>query len=269
MRDITPLNIQHQISYYMKYGNARTSSALSPNSVNGIITVIQSSMKTAYLLGYLDEYVADRIKRPHMTEKKVDCFTLKEQTKIENYCLNSNRKKLIGIILCLYTGVRVGELLALEWSDVDFANKFIHISKTCYNSPQGRIVGSPKTKSSHRIIPIPKQLIPLLKTLKRQTESGYVIESADGQPVGIRSYQRSFELMLKRLNIPHHGIHALRHTFATRAIECGMDVKTLSEILGHKNAQITLNRYSHSLIEHKIEMMNKLGTQLSSFKAVK
>ncbi|MCI8369923.1 MAG: tyrosine-type recombinase/integrase [Clostridia bacterium] len=78
-------------------------------------------------------------------------------------------------------------------------------------------------------------------------------------PVSVRSYQRSFELLLKKLNIPHKGFHALRHTFATRALECGMDVKTLSELLGHKNTGITLNRYAHSLIEHKTEVMNRLG----------
>ena len=78
----------------------------------------------------------------------------------------------------------------------------------------------------------------------------------------LRSYQKTFERLLKRESIPHKGFHALRHTFATRALECGMDVKMLSEILGHKNATITLNRYAHSLLEHKQEMMNKLGKLL-------
>jgi integrase len=78
----------------------------------------------------------------------------------------------------------------------------------------------------------------------------------------MRSYQRTFESLLIKLNIPHKGFHALRHTFATRALECGMDVKTLSEILGHKNPTITLNRYVHSLLEHKTEMMNRLGKLL-------
>ena len=78
----------------------------------------------------------------------------------------------------------------------------------------------------------------------------------------VRSYQKTFELLLKRLRIPHKGFHSLRHTFATRALECGMDVKTLSEILGHKNPTITLKRYAHSMMEHKAEMMNRLGKLL-------
>lgn len=78
----------------------------------------------------------------------------------------------------------------------------------------------------------------------------------------VRSYQNTFKLLLKRLKIPHKGFHAIRHTFATRALECGMDVKTLAEILGHKNPTITLKRYAHSMMEHKKEMMNRLGELL-------
>ena len=78
----------------------------------------------------------------------------------------------------------------------------------------------------------------------------------------LRSYQKTFELLLKRLDLPRKGFHSLRHTFATRALECGMDVKMLSELLGHKNATITLNRYAHSLLEHKTDMMNRLGKLL-------
>ena len=83
--------------------------------------------------------------------------------------------------------------------------------------------------------------------------------SNGSKPVSIRSYQESFSNLLKRIGVPHEGFHALRHTFATRAIECGMDVKSLSEILGHKNPTITLKKYVHSLMEHKKDMMNKLG----------
>ena len=108
------------------------------------------------------------------------------------------------------------------------------------------------------MIPLPKQLLPILKALKKRSDSPFVV-SANGKPVSVRSYQRSFELLLKKSDIPHKGFHSLRHTFATRAIECGMDVKTLSEILGHKNPTVTLNRYAHSLMEHKQAMMNRLG----------
>ena len=83
--------------------------------------------------------------------------------------------------------------------------------------------------------------------------------------ISIRSYQRTFSLLLNKLDIPHRGFHSLRHSFATRALECGMDVKTLSEILGHKSPTVTRNRYVHSLMEHKKEMMNRLGRLLGFF----
>ena len=96
-------------------------------------------------------------------------------------------------------------------------------------------------------------------------DSEYVV-SARGKPVSVRTYQKSFEAIQEKLKIKKRGFHALRHTFATRALECGMDVKTLSEILGHKNSAITLNRYAHSLFEHKAAMMNKLGNSLLKVK---
>ena len=168
---------------------------------------------------------------------------------------------MLGILMCLYTGLRIGELLALEWSDVNFEKQELYVRKTCYDRVGERVISSPKTKSSVRIIPIPKQIIPALTKLKVTGMCQYVI-SDHGQYVSIRSYQRSFALLLKKLCIPHRGFHALRHTFATRALECGMDVRTLAEILGHKNPTVTLNRYAHSLMEHKREMMNRLGENL-------
>lgn len=137
---------------------------------------------------------------------------------------------------------------------------------TCYdgqdeNGKSCRITGTPKTETSKRIIPIPKQLIPHLREIKKRSTSKYVVGNGS-KIITVRSYQRSFELLLQKQKISHHGFHALRHTFATRAIECGMDVKSLAEILGHKNPTITLKRYVHSFMEHKREFMNRLGKLL-------
>lgn len=262
LSEVTPLILQTFISDLLVNGNKRTGKGLATNSIKSIISIIQNSLKTANLIGYLSEYTANRIRCPKIIEKKVDCFTFSEQKKIETFVISSGKAKMLGILVCLYTGLRLGELLALTWADVDFFQKTISINKTCrdgkLNGGCVRIVNSPKTESSVRRIPIPCRLLPYLKKMKKQAKSEYVIEYKE-KPVRVRSYQRSFELLLKRLNIPHKGFHSLRHTFATRAIECGIDVKSVSEILGHKNAAITLNRYAHSLWEHKVEMMNKLG----------
>ena len=261
LSDLSPLILQPLITELLQNGNKKTGKGLSANSVNAVISVIQSSLKTAHLLGLTDEYTADKLKRPKLKEKPVECFALAEQKQIEQAILNGKKDKLYGIILCLYSGLRIGELMALQWSDIDFVKGVLTVSKSCHDGKDGLIIDEPKTATSRRMIPLPKQLLPMMKALKRRSVSPFVV-SASGNPVSVRSYQRSFELLLKKLKIPHKGFHSLRHTFATRAIECGMDVKTLSEILGHKNPTITLNRYAHSLMEHKADMMNRLGKLL-------
>lgn len=262
--EITPLILQRFITELSYSGNLKTGGALAPNSINLNIAVLQNSLKCAYVLGELKEYTASRVKRPKINEKKVSCFTKPEQKKIETAVLAGSKPKMTGVLICLYTGLRLGELLALEWGDVDLKKQVIYVNKTCSDGKDDketfrRITCTPKTDSSERTVPLPRQLVPVLKKLKKNSPSSFVICSETGKPLYIRSYQRSFNLLLKKLNIEHKGFHSLRHTFATRALECGMDVKTLSEVLGHKSATVTLNKYAHSMTEHKKEMMDKLG----------
>ena len=261
--ELTPLVLQRYITELIESGNMKTGKGLAANSVNGIITVIQNSLKLAYALGTIKEYAADKIRRPKTKEKEVTCFTLSEQKKIERAALAGKKTKWLGIVVCLYTGLRIGELLALEWKDVDFQKGMLTVSKSRHegkdeNGRYAQIVESPKTVSSRRCIPLPKQILCELRMLKRKSRSLYVISNGESS-IPVRSYQRSFERLLKKLDIPHKGFHALRHTFATRALECGMDVKMLSELLGHKDPAVTLRRYVHSLMEQKKEMMNKVG----------
>ena len=263
---ITSFSLQCFITKLLNSGNLKTGKGLSHNSVNAIITVVQNSLRTAYMLGYIDNYPADKIKRPKPEEKKVECFSLAEQKKIEHYILSKEKSKLYGILLCLYSGLRIGELLALEWTDIDFTKGELSVSKNCHDGKDKngiftRITDVPKTQSSIRIIPLPKQIMPLLREARKKSQSIYVVSNCE-KSISIRSYQRSFEILQKNLGLKHRGFHSLRHTFATRALECGMDVKTLSEILGHKSPTVTLNRYVHSLMEHKKDMMNKLGKLL-------
>ncbi len=262
LEDISPIILQKYITNLSLCGNTRNHQALSANYVKAIINVIQTSLKTAHNLGFLMEYNAYKIKRPKSTEKQVSCFSFSEQKIIENHISNCKRKKLKGILLCLYTGLRIGELLALTWADIDFNKKTLSVTKSCHDGyVDGKhciIIDTPKTGHSLRKIPLSPQLITILKDLKKNTKCKFVLSYND-KPILVRSYQRAFELLLKKLKIQHKGFHSLRHTFATRAIECGMDIKSLSEILGHKNTSITLNRYAHSLWEHKSDMMNKLS----------
>ena len=260
MDNLTAITLQ-------KFVAALIDKGLSANTVNGVITLLKTSLQRAVSVGVAGRQYSDFIVRPKTREKQVECFSKDEQKKIERYVFDKNKPKLLGIVFCLYTGLRIGELLALTWEDVDLSKGIICVSKSCHDSWENgeyvKVIDEPKTESSMRIIPFPKQLLPRLKELKKLTKSGYVIGGEHVHGAQVRSYQKTFETLLKKLKIPHKGFHSLRHTFATRALECGMDVKTLSEILGHKNPTVTLKRYAHSMLEHKAEMMNRVGKLLS------
>lgn len=245
---------------------ARLSERLAPNTVNGILSVLKNSLKKAVMLDLCEKHYADSICRPKAREKKIECFSPGEQRKIERYVQGKSNPKLFGILLCLYSGLRIGELLALTWSDIDLSKGLMCVTKTCRDSwANGRyvkIIDTPKTACSQRLIPIPKQLLPQIRHMKKCSAHDYVVAGKTNQGTQVRSYQKTFEKLLRTLHLPHKGFHALRHTFATRALECGMDVRTLSEILGHKNPTVTLKRYAHSMLEHKVKMMNKVGKLL-------
>ncbi|MDE5667157.1 MAG: site-specific integrase [Clostridia bacterium] len=255
-------NISELTANVLQQFAAELSASYSPNTVAGIIAVVKSSLVCAKESGKVSKQFSACIKNPKAGEKEVTCFTLKEQRKIENYVKKSGKPKLFGIVMCLYTGLRIGELLALEWGDIDLKRHFVSVNKSCRDQWENgryiKAIDTPKTRNSVRKIPLPKSLLPYLKVMKESAGSGYVFTSYKGD-LPIRSYQRTFENLLEKLGIPHRGFHTLRHTFATRALECGMDVKTLSVILGHTNPAITLKRYAHSLTEHQSAMMNKLG----------
>ena len=239
----------------------------STNTIKGIVSVLKQALRLAITLEFVDKEYCSNLKMPSSEEKEISVFTKKEQQVIESFCLNHKKRNYIGIVICLYTGIRLGELLALTWDDIDFNSNLLTINKTSYSAKvDGKtqiIVDKPKTKKSNRVIPIPNQLVKLLRVIKKESNSKYVITTRNSGMVGNRSYQRTFKFILKKVNVPYRNFHSLRHTFATNAIELGMDVKTLAEILGHTNAMITLNRYSHSLLNYKIEMMNKLGKNLN------
>ena len=239
----------------------------STNTIKGIVSVLKQALRLAITLEFVDKEFCSNLKMPSSEEKEISVFTKKEQQVLESFCLNHKKRNYIGIFICLYTGIRLGELLALTWDDIDFNSNLLTINKTSYSAKvDGKtqiIVDKPKTKKSNRVIPLPNQLVKLLKIIKKESNSKYVITTRNSGMVGNRSYQRTFKFILKKVNVPYRNFHSLRHTFATNAIELGMDVKTLAEILGHTNAMITLNRYSHSLLNYKIEMMNKLGKNLN------
>jgi len=242
-------------------GNLVSGKSLSANSVIAMVSLIKRALMQAAAAGEMKMIDFSLLKMPAVREKEVSAFEIKEQRIIERYCLKKGGR-YVGILLCLYTGIRLGELLALRWSDISFEKRLMRINKAVSRVGNENVVDVPKTKSSMRIIPLSVQIIKVLRYAKLRSSSEYVVSTREGGMVLHRCYQRSFRAMLKRCRVPYRNFHALRHTFATRAIEQGVDAKTVSEILGHKNVSITLNRYSHSLMSHKAEMMNKIGSML-------
>lgn len=265
--DLTGEIFQDFILSELENGNLNTGGKLANNSVIGIVNVLKGSVALAKTLKRVQRDETKEIKLLNQTEKPVTAFEKHEQERIEKYCLVSSKRNHIGIVICLYTGIRLGELLALTWEDIDFQKGIMNITKTTYRIKEnGRpriVVDNPKTKNSNRVIPLPKTLLTILKRIKKASNSKYVISTRTGGMVATRCYQRTYERILSKIGVSYKNFHSLRHTFATRAIEMGMDVKTLSEILGHKNPVVTLSRYTHSMMSYKTDMMNKMGKMLS------
>ena len=261
--ELSRREIQEFLTEQKKDGNMRNGEKLSATSTNMMLTVLNLAFEYACDMDYIEENPCVRVRRSKAEAKKVEAFTIEEQRAIEAEISRSDDKRLHGILLCLYTGLRIGELLGLNWNDVDLDRGVIKITKTVYREKDESgiwqfCVDTPKTKASDRVIPLPEYITNMLCQDYETTHTPYVVENKKGERMSIRSYQYIFEKLTERAGVRKLNFHALRHTFATRAIECGMDIKTVADIMGHQNASITLNRYAHCMLEHKIEMMQKL-----------
>ena len=260
--DLGRRQISEFLTAHQADGNLR-GEALSATSTNLMLTVLNAAFTYACDMDLLPANPCDRIRRVPGSPSRVEAFTREEQRRLEEAIAVSEDRRLFGIRLCLYTGLRIGELLGLEWQDVDMEKGILHIQKTVYREKNAEgewqlFVDRPKTAASERMVPLPGYLAEDLRIYRRGARSEFVIENKKAERMSIRSYQYLFERLTEKAGVRKLNFHALRHTFATRALECGMDIKTLSELMGHKNATITLNRYAHSMMDTKIAAMNKL-----------
>lgn len=238
---------------------------LSASSLNSIATVLRLSLKKAEETGHRLRFSLPVLHFLKKDVKECTVFSEEEQRRIEGYILINKKVTLYGVIFCLYTGLRIGEMLALRWEDVRLDEREIFVRFTARDSWENgsyhKIRESPKSESSRRYLPIPSALLPFLTEWKKAGHGEYAVFGRGEEGVSIRSYQKRFSLLLEKLSISHRGFHALRHTFATRSLECGMDIKTLSEILGHKSPRVTMERYAHTRSAHKQAMMDRIGAE--------
>lgn len=260
--DLGRRQISEFLTAHQADGNLR-GEALSATSTNLMLTVLNAAFTYACDMELLSANPCDRVRRVPGPPSRVEAFTREEQRRLEEAIAVSEDRRLFGIRLCLYTGLRIGELLGLEWQDVDMEKGILHIQKTVYREKNAEgewqlFVDRPKTAASERMVPLPGYLAEDLRIYRRGARSEFLIENKKAERMSIRSYQYLFERLTEKAGVRKLNFHALRHTFATRALECGMDIKTLSELMGHKNATITLNRYAHSMMDTKIAAMNKL-----------
>ena len=194
--------------------------------------------------------------------RSVEVFTRGEQARLLSVIYREMDISKMAVLMCLYTGLRLGELCSLKWSDIDFVNRLVKVNSTvqrlytegCHTKTI-LMESVPKSECSRREIPLPAEVLELLVSFQDNGE--YVF--GGNKPMEPRTLQNHFKRITRESGLPEKNFHMLRHTFATNCIEEGIDVKSLSEILGHSDVQITLNRYVHPSMDTKRKHLNALS----------
>lgn len=257
--------VGNYISILLSNGRIDGNGGLSTKTVNDILTIIKSSIEYAQQCNFCITCDLSRL-FVKKEEKEIRVLTHSEQKKLVRFLTTDMTSCKLGILISLYTGMRIGEICALRWEDIHLDERIIKIRRTMqriqnYDNERGAktkiIFTSPKTKNSIRDIPIPKWFVKHLRKFECSGKS-YVLTGNENRFMEPRTLQNHFKKYANEIGINQINYHVLRHTFATRCIELDFDIKTLSEILGHSNVNITLNRYVHPSLELKIENMNKL-----------
>lgn len=262
--DISRADVQFYISKLLTNVGKRKA-GLAPKTVNSIISVMKNIFEYAVdTKGYnLINFKGLNVKQE---QKQIRILSQAEQSLLTEYLLKESSNTAIGILLCLYTGLRVGEVCALKWEDISFRDKCIRVNKTMQriqvngNSDHKTevFISAPKSECSVRDVPIPDKLQFILQE-RQNAPNTYLLTGKTTLYVEPRTMQNRFKSTIKKAMIAPANFHALRHTFATRCIELGFDIKSLSEVLGHASVNITLNRYVHPSMELKQKNMNMLS----------
>lgn len=245
-------------------------SGLSTKSVKDILIVLKMVMKFGVKKEWMTYYEWD-IKYPPSSENKVlDVLSVTNHRKILNHIQSHFTFMGLGIYISLSTGLRIGEVCALKWSDINVTDGILTVNRTIERiyiiegekKHTELVINTPKTKNSCREIPMNKELLGMLKPLKKVVNDDYYILTNDERPIEPRTYRNYYKRLMEKLDIPKLKYHGLRHSFATRCIEVGCDYKTVSALLGHSNISTTLNLYVHPNMEQKKRCIDKVFKSL-------
>lgn len=252
-----------------KTGRVDNLGGLSNKTIRDIVAIIKSSLKFAMKEELIPSLNLDFIYPKTNIRDKIYTLSRQDQNKLTNYILNNQSSKNLGILLTLYSGIRIGELCALQWRDIDFKNNILHINKTLQRvyikdkqvNKSKIIITNPKTHNAEREIPLNKEFAKELKKFRTDTED-YIL-SCSKKWIEPRTYRRFFTRVLEKSKVEKINFHGLRHTFATNCIKLGVDYKTVSELLGHATVNITLNLYVHPQMSQKKKCIDLICKKFS------
>lgn len=245
-------------------------SGLSTKSVKDILIVLKMVMKFGVKNEWMSYYEWD-IKYPTSSvNKELEVLSVANHRTILNYIQTHFTFTGLGIYISLSTGLRIGEICALKWSDINVTDGTITVSRTIERiyiiegeeKHTELVINSPKTKNSCREIPMSKELLAMVKPLKKVINDDFYVLTNDERPTEPRTYRNYYNKLMSKLGIPKLKYHGLRHSFATRCIEAGCDYKTVSVLLGHSNISTTLNLYVHPNMEQKKRCIAKVFKSL-------
>ena len=264
--------VNHYADYLLEKGKkGRSAEGLSAKYVRDIVSILKLIMQ--YYSSYYGRKIAviDKLDiRREDKESAMRVLSVTEQNMLCRYLREESSFLNLGILLSLFTGIRIGELCALKWKNIRLDDSVLYIRHTMQrlqNDESGSrvktriLISVPKSKSSSRCIPIPEFMCTVLGEYKDSfpvEEEAYLLTGDSEKYIEPRTMQYRFKKVLQICGIEDANFHSLRHTFATRCVEAGFDIKSLSEILGHANVNITLNRYVHPSMELKRQNMSKL-----------
>ena len=269
MRSLTVAAISNFAKDKLASGRLDKKGGLSAKTVYDMLSIIKSILGYAHDAGKMAHRI--KVAYPKLHRQTMRVFNMKEQKHLMSNLEKGAGIYDLGVTLCLHTGIRVGEVCGLMWQDISFDQDMVTVKRTMQRvqdhtgsgSKTKVTVGTPKSPSSLRSIPIPKFLSRILRK-HAKGKQGYFLATEKSEFTEPRTMQNHFARLLKRLNIPKANFNTTRHTFATRCIEAGVDVKSLSEMLGHATVGTTLSHYVHSSLEQKRACIAKLMRHLRS-----